>query len=45
MKENYKRLTTEIPVDLHKKAKYESYKQGKTLTMVVIELLEQWLKG
>lgn len=38
-----KRLTVEIPEEIHHKAKSKSYSEGKTLKEKVIELLKEWL--
>lgn len=39
-----KRLTVEIPTDIHAEAKSRAYGEGKTLKEKIIELLQKWLK-
>ena len=39
-----KRLTIEIDPELHAKAKYEAYREGRTIKQKVIDLLVKWLK-
>ena len=42
--EKLKRLTVEIPEDIHAEAKSKAYGEGKTLKQKVIELLKKWLR-
>lgn len=39
-----KRLNANIPVELHTRFKVATMQQGKDMSKVVEELLEQWLK-
>ena len=39
-----KRLTVEIPEDLHAEAKSKAYGEGKTLKEKIIDLLRDWLR-
>ena len=38
-----KRLTVEIPDELHAEAKSKAYGEGKTLKEKIIELLKAWI--
>ena len=40
---NPKRLTIEIDPELHTEVKYRAYKEGKTITVKILELLKKWL--
>ncbi len=42
--EKLKRLTVEIPEDIHAEAKSRAYSEGKTLKKKTLELLKKWLK-
>lgn len=39
-----KRLTIEIPAELHREAKTKAYGEGKTIRTKLIELIRIWLK-
>ncbi len=39
-----KQLNLRIPPDLHKQARLEAVKEGRSLTQVIIELLIGWLR-
>jgi predicted DNA-binding protein len=39
-----KQVVTRVPDDLHRKVKIKSAKTGKTITEVVKERLEEWVK-
>ena len=39
-----KQVVTRIPDDLHRKVKIKSAKTGKTITEVVKEKLEEWVR-
>ena len=39
-----KQVVTRIPDDLHRKVKIKSAKTGKTITKVVREKLEEWVR-
>jgi hypothetical protein len=39
-----KQVVTRIPGDLHRKVKIKSAKTGKTITEVVRERLEEWVR-
>ena len=45
LKNGMKRMTCEIPEELHHKAKVRAYEERKTLTQKVIELFTMWLKS
>lgn len=40
---NIKRLTVELSPELHAKAKFTAYSEGKTLKSKIEELLSKWL--
>lgn len=39
-----KRITVSVDDDLHKQAKIEAAKQGKTISEIIRDLLSTWLK-
>ena len=42
-KRGCKRLTCEIDIDLHHKAKVKAYQEGFTLTQKVVYLINKWI--
>ena len=42
-KRGCKRLTCEIDMDLHHKAKVKAYQEGMTLTQKVVDLIHKWI--
>ncbi len=41
----YHKTVIRLPKDLHTEARIKALREGKTLTAVMQELLEQWLKS
>ena len=39
-----KRLTIEVPTEMHTQAKSQAYAEGKTLKTKLIELIRDWLR-
>ena len=42
-KKGCKRLTCEIDIELHHKAKVKAYQEGMTLTNKIVELIYKWI--
>ena len=42
-KRGCKRLTCEIDINLHHKAKVKAYQEGLTLTQKVVHLINKWI--
>ncbi len=40
-----KQLNVRIPPDLHRQAKIEATKEGKSLAAIIVDLLIRWLTG
>lgn len=39
-----KRIVIEVEEKIHKKIKYKALREGKSMRLVVLELLTEWLK-
>ena len=40
-----KRIMVRVPADLHKAVRIKAVKEGRTVSEVIREFLEEWVKG